>query len=62
VGTKGAFPVVRQIGHEAEHSALSSAKVNVRSYTSTPPYVFIVWCLIKDKNDFIFLYISLPLL
>jgi hypothetical protein len=43
------------------NTQLSSAKGNVWSCTSTPPYVFMVWCLFKHKNDFIFLYISLPL-
>jgi hypothetical protein len=28
---------VKQLGHEADHSPPSSAKVNAWSYTSTPP-------------------------
>jgi hypothetical protein len=33
---------------EVGHSPPSSAEVeNVCSYTFTPPYVFMVWCLVK---------------
>jgi hypothetical protein len=28
---------------------------NMWSYTSTPQYVFMVWCVIKHRNDFTFL-------
>jgi len=35
---------VKWLGREADHSPPSSAEVkNVRSYTSTPQYVFMVW-------------------
>jgi hypothetical protein len=35
----------------------------ILSYTSTPPYIFMAWCLIKYTDDFIeyfiqFLYVS----
>jgi hypothetical protein len=41
---------VRQLGHEADHPPLSSAKVkNVWSYMSTSPYAFMEWCLIKQR-------------
>jgi hypothetical protein len=42
--------VVRQPGREADHSPPASAKVkNVWSYTSTPKYRFMAWCLIKQQ-------------
>jgi len=37
-------------GNEADHSPPSSAEVkNAWSYTSTPPYVFMAWCLVKYR-------------
>jgi hypothetical protein len=42
-------PEVKQPGHEADHSPPSSAKVkNMWSYTSTPQYNLMAWCLIKQ--------------
>jgi hypothetical protein len=41
---------VKQPGHEADHSRLSSAKVNSWSHTSTPPYVFMVWYVVKYRD------------
>jgi hypothetical protein len=39
-----------QLGHEADHSPPSSAQVkNAWSYTSTPQYIFMAWCLIKHR-------------
>jgi hypothetical protein len=41
-------PWVKRPGHEANHLPPSSAEVkNTWSYTSTPLYVFMAWCLIK---------------
>jgi hypothetical protein len=38
-----------------------SAKVNEWSYTSTLPYVFTAWCLIKHRDNFtFFLYLTDP--
>jgi hypothetical protein len=46
MGTKTLSP-----GHEADHSPSSSAEVkNAWSYTSTPPYTFMVWCLMKSTG------------
>jgi hypothetical protein len=54
MGTKGSFPGIKQLGHE-DHSPLSSAKVkNAWSYTSTPQYVFMAWCLVKHRDKFNF--------
>jgi len=39
---------VKRPGREADHLSPPSAEVkNAWSYTSTPTYVFIAWCLIK---------------
>jgi hypothetical protein len=53
----GALSVkVKRPGREADHSPPSSAEVtNAWSYTSTPEYVFIAWCLIKRRDNFTFL-------
>jgi hypothetical protein len=46
---------VKQLGHEAYHLSPSSAKVkNVWSYTPTPHYVFMAWCLVKHRDNFTF--------
>jgi hypothetical protein len=43
-------PKLKQTGLEANHSIQSSSAVNnVRIYTSTPPYVFMTWYLIKHR-------------
>jgi hypothetical protein len=42
-------------GREADHSPPSSAEVkNAWSYTSTPQYVFMAWCLVKHRDNFNF--------
>lgn len=47
----GASPRIRQPGHEGAYSHSSCGMVmNVWSCTSTLPYVFMVWCLIKDRE------------
>jgi hypothetical protein len=41
---------VKRPGREANHLPPCSAEVkNVWSYASTPPYVFMAWCLVKYK-------------
>jgi hypothetical protein len=46
---------VKRSGHEADHSPPSSAEVkNSWSYTSTPQYVFMAWCLLKHRDNFTF--------
>jgi hypothetical protein len=56
MGTRGSFPGGRP-GREADHSPPSSAVVkNAWSYTSTPQYIFMVWCLVKHR-DYFTLYI-----
>jgi hypothetical protein len=52
------FPGVKQPGREADHSPPSSVEVkNIWSYTSTQPYVFMAWYLVKRK-DFTFIKIG----
>jgi hypothetical protein len=47
---------VKRPGREADHSSPSSAEVkNAGSYTSTPQYVFMAWCLVKHRDNFTFL-------
>jgi hypothetical protein len=47
-------PVVTRPGRKADHSHPSSAEnKNAWSYTSIHAYVFMVWCLIKHKDNFV---------
>jgi hypothetical protein len=46
---------VKRPGREPDHSSPSSAEVkNAWSYTSTPQYVFMAWCLVKHRGNFTF--------
>jgi hypothetical protein len=48
-------PGVKRPRREADHSPPSSAEVkNAWSYTSTPPYVFMAWYLLKHRYNYIF--------
>jgi hypothetical protein len=43
---------IKRTGHEADYSPSSSPKVqNAWSYTTTLPYVFMTWYLVKHKSD-----------
>jgi hypothetical protein len=43
---------VKRPGREVGYSPLSSAEVkNTWSYTSTPQYVFMAWCLVKEQGQ-----------
>jgi hypothetical protein len=43
-------PGVKQLVCETDHLPPSNVKVkNAWSYTSTPPYIFIAWCLVKYR-------------
>jgi hypothetical protein len=47
-------------GREADHSPPSNAEVkNAWSYTSTPQYVFMAWCLVNHRDNFTFLHLIL---
>jgi hypothetical protein len=52
----GAYSLgVKWPGREADRSSLSSAEVkNAWSYTSTPQYFFMAWCLVKHMENFTF--------
>jgi len=44
---------VKRLGHDGDHLLPSSAEFeNVWSYTSTLPYVFMAWSLVKHKDNF----------
>jgi hypothetical protein len=60
MGTRGSFRGVKRPGREADHSPPSSAEVrNAWSYTSSPQYVFMAWCLVKHRDNFIFILLKL---
>jgi len=45
-------PGVKRLGREADHSHPSSTEIkNEWNYNSTPPYVFMAWCLIKQETS-----------
>jgi hypothetical protein len=50
MGTAASFLEEKQPEREADHSPPPTAAVNAWSYTSTPPYVFMAWCLIKQAR------------
>jgi hypothetical protein len=51
MGTRDSFSGVKRPGREANHSPPSSAEFkNAWSYTSTPQYVFMVWCLVNHRG------------
>jgi len=57
--TGGLSMGVKRPGRESNSSPQSSAKCkNAWSYTSTFPYVFMTWCLVKHRNSFIFTFFS----
>jgi len=46
---------VKRPGREADRTPLFSTEVkNERSYTFTPQYVFMEWCLVKNGYNFTF--------
>jgi hypothetical protein len=51
-GYRGIFSGVKLLKRDADHSPPSSVEVkNAWRYTSTPPYVFLAWYLVKDKGQ-----------
>jgi hypothetical protein len=53
---------VKRPGYEPDHTPPSSAEVkNEWSYTSTPQYVFMAWCLVKHTDNFTLLYSNIYL-
>jgi hypothetical protein len=56
IGTRAYFPGIKWLRHEAECSPLSSVKIkNAWSYTSTPSYISMAWCLIMHWDNFTFI-------
>jgi hypothetical protein len=52
---------VKRPGREADHSPPSSTEVkNAWSYTSSPQYVFMAWCLVKHMDRFTFVTLLYP--
>jgi hypothetical protein len=50
---------VKEPGRETDHSSPSSAEIkNVWSYTSTPQFVFMAWCLVKHQDNFTFTFMT----
>jgi hypothetical protein len=48
---------VKRPGREADHSPPSIVEVkNAWSYTTTPQYVFMEWCLVKHRDNFTFTF------
>jgi hypothetical protein len=55
MGTGALSLRVQRKGREVDHSPTSNAEVkNAWSYSSTPQYVFMAWCLVKYRNNFAF--------
>jgi hypothetical protein len=53
---------VKWPGREAGHSPPSSAEVkNAWSYTSTPQYAFMTWCLVKHMANFTYTFYFLEI-
>jgi hypothetical protein len=54
IGHGGVSPGVKWLWREAGHSTPYSVEVkNAWSYTSTPPHIFMAWCLVKHRENFI---------
>jgi hypothetical protein len=50
-------PGIKRPGREADYSPPSSTGVkNAWTYTSTPPYVFMAWHLVKYRHNFTFTF------
>jgi hypothetical protein len=53
-------PGVKRPGREADYSPTPSTEVkNAWSYTSTPPNVFMTWCLINHMGKFTFTFLRM---
>jgi hypothetical protein len=55
MGTGGSFLGSKGPGREADHSLPSGVEVtNDWSYTSTPQYLFVAWCIGNPRDNFTF--------
>jgi hypothetical protein len=60
MGTRAVSLGVKQKGREADHSPPPSAEVKYAwSYTSTPEYLIMAWCLFKHRDNFVLPYFTL---
>jgi hypothetical protein len=50
---------IKRPGREADHSPPSSAEIKIRGAILVPPsqYVFMAWCLFRDRDNFTLLYL-----
>lgn len=46
------FSATKRSGRKANHSPSSNSEVKGWSLTSVPPYVYMVWCLVKHRDYF----------
>jgi hypothetical protein len=51
---EGLSPGVKRPGREADHSTPRAKVKNAWRYNSTLQYVFMVWCLVKHRDNFTF--------
>lgn len=57
--TEDCFPEVKWLGREADQSPPSNAEIkDLWSNTSTLPYSFMVWCLIKYRDTIIYVILT----
>jgi hypothetical protein len=59
-GYRGIFPGGKAAGCEVVHSPTSCEVKKTLVYKSTPPYVFMAWCLIKLSTGITLFYLILP--
>jgi hypothetical protein len=52
------FLGVKRPGCEADHSPHVPRLQNEWSYTSTPQYVFMAWCLVKQRDNYLYLHLN----
>jgi hypothetical protein len=51
-------PLIKGLGSEIGHPPTCSAKVRMcRVILLIPPFIFMAWCLIHHKEDFVFVFI-----
>jgi hypothetical protein len=56
MGTRGSFPGRKAAGSWSWPLTSSAEVTNAWSYTSTPQYVFMSWCLVKHRDNFTFTF------
>jgi hypothetical protein len=61
MGVGGSLLGGKAAGRETDYSPTSAEVKNTWIYTSTPPYVFVVQCLVKHRVDFFTVGLSVKL-